>query len=199
MRAPARVIVLTAALAFAPVLTGCGEPPNKEMNQAQGAIDAARAAGAERYAADEYNAAVSALQRSHDAADQRDFRLALNYALDSRERAQNAAREAATQRAQARSQAERLLAQVTAAAAAANERLEGARAAKVPAKALAGPEQRIAGIQHSLQEAGAALGREDYLAAQKVLTGRVEEATAAMREINAAQESIPQRPTRRGR
>jgi len=32
------------------VVTACGEPPNKEMDQAQGAIDAARAAGADRYA-----------------------------------------------------------------------------------------------------------------------------------------------------
>ena len=73
-------------------LVACGEPPDKEMHQAQGAIDAARAAGADTYAPDEFKAAVDALARAQDAVAQRDYRLALNNALDSRERAQNAAR-----------------------------------------------------------------------------------------------------------
>ena len=36
------------------------------MDQAQGAIDAARAAGADRYATEQYEAAVKALQARHD-------------------------------------------------------------------------------------------------------------------------------------
>ena len=74
---------------------GCADPPTKEMNQAQGAIDAARAAGAEQFAADEFQAAVDALKRRDEAVDQRDYRLALSLALDSRERAQDAAKRAA--------------------------------------------------------------------------------------------------------
>ena len=52
-----------AALCLALSLTiGCGgEPPEKEMQQAQGALDAARAAGADVYATDEYGAAQTAL------------------------------------------------------------------------------------------------------------------------------------------
>src|SRR5581483_9749899 len=61
------------------------DPPTKEMNQAQGAIDAARAAGAEQYAPEDFKAAVAALQRSHEAVTQRDYRQALNDALDARE------------------------------------------------------------------------------------------------------------------
>ncbi len=45
----------------------CAEPPNKEINQAQGAIDAARAAGADRFAAAEFSAATDALKRSEEA------------------------------------------------------------------------------------------------------------------------------------
>ena len=41
---------------------GCSEPPQKEMSEAQGAIDAARAAGAERYAVEEFRAATTALK-----------------------------------------------------------------------------------------------------------------------------------------
>jgi len=67
------------------VLPACAEPPSKEINQAQGALDAARAAGADQYATDEYRAAASALKSANDAVTQRDYRLALNFALDSRE------------------------------------------------------------------------------------------------------------------
>ena len=93
---------LSACLLAAVLVTACGDPPNKEMDQAQGAIDAARAAGADHYAATEYTAATDALKRSQDAVGQRDYRQALNEALDSREHAQNAAREAADTKAQVR-------------------------------------------------------------------------------------------------
>ena len=153
------------------------------MNQAQGAIDAARAAGAEQYASDEYTAAVDALRRATDAVAQRDFRQALNDALDSRERAQNAAREASSKKAQARSQAERLVAEVTTALAAATGRLDAARAAKVPAKPLLAAQDVVTATQRALQEAGTALGQEDYLTAQRVLVDRVAKVRAATAQI----------------
>src|SRR3954471_17913851 len=93
----------------------CGDPPDKEMQQAQGAIDAARAAGADQYAKEEFTAAEDALKRSHDAVAQRDYRQALNTALDARERAQLAAKEAAERKAVARTDAERALADADAA------------------------------------------------------------------------------------
>ena len=154
------------------------------MNQAQGAIDAARAAGAEQYATDEYKAAVDALRRAQDAVTQRDYRQALNDALDSRERAQNAAREASSQKAQARSQAERLVAEVTTALAAATGRLDTARTAKVPPKALQTAQDVITSTQRALQEAGTALGQEDYLTAQRVLVDRVAKVRAAAAQID---------------
>ena len=76
------------------------------MNQAQGAIETARAAGADRYAPEEYGAAVAALEKSREMATQRDYRQALNFALDARERAVDAARSGAERMAQVRSEAE---------------------------------------------------------------------------------------------
>ena len=186
MRPSFRAATLAAILSLVVAAAGCGEPPSKEMHQAQGAIDAARAAGAERYAPEEYQAAVDALKRAEDAVAQRDYRLALNHALDSRERAQNSARQAASERAQARSQAERTLADVTTALAAAALKLEAAAEAKVPAKALAGPREVIAATQRQVQEAGTLLGREDYVGAQKALADRVAAVKTAAREIDAA-------------
>ena len=125
-------VLLGPALLAIVSLVACGEPPDKEMHQAQGAIDAARAAGAETYAPDEFKAAVDALTRAQDAVAQRDYRLALNNALDSRERAQNAAKMAADGKAAARSAAERLLADVTSAIAVSAARLQAAEAARAP-------------------------------------------------------------------
>lgn len=180
VRAARAAVLLAIVLATA----GCGDPPTKEMNQAQGAIDAARAAGAEQYASDEYKAAVDALRRAQDAVGQRDYRQALNDALDSRERAQNAAREASSQKALARSQAERLLAEVTTAVAAATGRLDAAHAARVPAKSLQGAQDVVTATQHALQEAGTALGQEDYLMAQRVLADGVAKVRAATAQID---------------
>jgi hypothetical protein len=192
--ARAALVLLLCTLA-----TGCGEPPSKEMHQAQGAIDAARAAGADVYAADEYAAATEALKHAEDAVTQRDYRLALNYALDSRERAQNAAREAATARAQARSTAERMLAEVTAALAAAGTRLDEAHEKRVPARLLAPPQETIASVQRAVQEAGTALGREDYLGAERALRDQAARVRTATAEIDQILATHPSRPSRRGR
>ena len=183
---PARRATQALTLALTLVAGACAEPPNKEMHQAQGAIEAARAAGAERYAATELDAAVKALAQADAAATQRDYRLALNHALDSRERAQSAAREAATGRAAARSRAERLLAEVTTALATATGRLEAAEHAKLPSEALAGPRDQITAVQKAVQEAGTALGREDYLGAAQVLEGRADAVRAAIASVDAA-------------
>src|SRR4051812_29536358 len=65
---------------------GCsGDPPDTEIRRAQTAIDQARAAGAERYARDEFVAAEDSLKQAHDAVTDRDYRLALTRALDSRD------------------------------------------------------------------------------------------------------------------
>ena len=83
-----RITLLISLLLLA--AAGCSEPPQKEIDQAQAAVDLARTAGAETYAAEEYAAAVAGLQKAHAAVEQRDYRQALSYAIDARQRAQNA-------------------------------------------------------------------------------------------------------------
>src|SRR3954449_13445947 len=102
-----RRLLLSLAVLAAVAGAACGDPPDKEMQQAQGAIDAARAAGADQYAREEFTAAQEALKHANEAVADRDYRLALNYALDSRERAQNAAAMAADGKATARVDADR--------------------------------------------------------------------------------------------
>ena len=160
----ARALGLAVAVAATVLSVACGSPPDKEIQEAETAIDAARAAGAEQYARDEFKAAQDALKQAREAVDQRDYRSALNHALDSRERAQNAAKEAADQKAAARGDAERAIANLTTALADARTRLKSAESARVASKTLAKPRQAIADGDHALQKARAAFGNGDYLA-----------------------------------
>lgn len=139
------------------------------MDQAQGAIDAARAAGADQYAAEEYAAAVDALKRSHDAVGQSDYRLALNNALDSRERAQNAARQAADGKAQTRADVERTQAEVNNLLTVARARIEVARKTRAPRRVVNAATEALASIEADVQKAGEAVKAGDYLAARPLL------------------------------
>ena len=175
---------LSACILAAVLVTACGgDPPNKEMDQAQGAIDAARAAGADKYATTEYTAATDALKRAQDAVAQRDYRQALNEALDSREHAQNAARAAADTKAQLRGEVERDMAQIAALIAEANTRLAAATRARVPRRVLDGPRAELAAVDESVQKAGAAMRADDYLAARTDLQGVKERIERAMKAL----------------
>jgi hypothetical protein len=172
------IVVATAACG--------GEPPDREMQQAQGAIDAARAAGAELYAHDEFAAARSALERAEQAVAARDYRLALNHALDSRQRAQNAAKFAADGRAVAHVEADRAVTQLTAAVAAFRTRLKTPDAARLTARVLVAPRRAVADGERAVQEARAALDRGDYAAAQAAAAAANTALGAAMRDLEAA-------------
>jgi hypothetical protein len=152
------------------LVAACASPPHKELDQAQGAIDAARAAGADRYAATELAAAHAALKNANDAAQQGDYRLALNHALDSRDQAQNAARVAADTRARLRGEGERLTAEVTALVAQVRAWIASSASARTP-RTRRTAEQVVTQAAGELQKAGSALQAEDYATAQRLLIG----------------------------
>ncbi|MGE0461245.1 MAG: DUF4398 domain-containing protein [Vicinamibacterales bacterium] len=158
----ARLTSLVAIIVVILLAAACSEPPSKEMNQAQGAIDAARAAGAEQYAPDELKAAIDALAQSEVAVTARDYRLALAHALDSRERAQEAARAAVDARAKARGDAERELAEATALLQRVQARLKDPAVAKLPRRAIAAHQQTVTTVETALQKARASLEVEQY-------------------------------------
>ena len=132
------------------------------MNLAQGAIEAARAAGADQYAPQEFAGAVEALQQSEQAVTQRDYRLALSRAIDSRERAQSAAKAAVVARAKARGDAERVIAVVAIQLTQAHERLKDPVIARLPRRVLDNAQRTLAAADKAMQEARAALASDDY-------------------------------------
>ena len=189
---------LHACLLVSMVVAACGTPPNKEMDQAQGALDAARAAGADRYATAEYDAASNALKLATDAVAQRNYRLALNHALDSRERAQNAARAAAENHARIRGEVERSMAEIAAVLAQANARVAAAETGRIPRRTLAAARRTLAQVNDDVQKAGAAMQANDYLAAQPALTGVKERIEGVIASLDAAAPAQSSRRARQG-
>lgn len=185
MSAP-RGLFMSLAFAAALISGACGDPPDKEMQQAQGAIDAARAAGADQFAPSEFTAAQDALKRANDAVAQRDYRLALNYALDARDRAQAAAREAADRKTAARSEAERALLDALTALTDAHARLRTAEAAHAPGRVLAVARRTIANGEETVQKARAAFDRGEYLGVKDATAQTTEQLRAVARDLEAA-------------
>jgi len=179
-------VVFSALLVGAFLVSACGDPPEKEMQQAQGAIDAARAAGADRYAREELGAAQEALTHAREAVDQRDYRLALNHALDSRERALNAAKAAADNKAATRLEADRALNDAAAALRDAQRALQAVDRTRVSADAIAESRRVIDDADRSVQEARAAFDAGDYLAVPPAVAGVVARLRAAARDLDAA-------------
>jgi hypothetical protein len=175
---------------------GCSEPPQKELDRAQGAIDAARAAGAEQYAPQAYTAANAALKQAHEAVAQRDYRLALTRALDASDRAHDAAKGAADGKARARSEAEAAITTL----AAALDRLQARIAAdrsRVPRRSLDASIRAHRDGDIALQKARAAVATGDYLGAQAGLQNVESRITAEIRAFDNAVQSRPAKPPRR--
>lgn len=190
-----------AAVAICLVLVSlaCSAPPQKEIDRAQGAIDAARAAGAERYAPEPYNAAVTAMQETHQAVEQRDYRLALSRAIDANDRALEAARQAASGKALARSQAESAIAHLATTVRQLDEKLKAAQTARLPAKDLASAKAAREDAERVLQEARAAAAKEDYLAASAATKDIPEKITAEIRALSEIIDARTSRASRRRR
>jgi hypothetical protein len=185
-----------AALTIAAGLlaSACADPPDREMQQAQGAIDAARAAGAEVYAREEFTAAQEALKRANDAVELGDYRLALNHALDSRERAQNAAKMAADGMAAARVEADHAVARLEAAITAAEAALKDAVSKRLPAHALGGLRQAIADSRERLQETREALEKGDYGPAAQAAAAAADALDASVSQAETAAAPASRRP-----
>jgi hypothetical protein len=162
---PAFVLVLSLSAA-------CASPPNREIADAQQALNDARDAGAEQYSPESYKAAADAYRLANEAVMTGDYRLALNRALESREHAQTATRTAADGRARARDEAQQILADVTTQAMAVTAQFEAAEKARTMSRAaLRDVREALTSINDDVQKAGAAIDAENYVEAQEVLTG----------------------------
>lgn len=178
-----RVCVRMAVVGVLCFIAGCSEPPTKERDQAIAAIASAREAGAATYAADDIAAADAALKRFDDFVAQRDYKQALNTALDARDRAIEAAKAATTKQTALRAQAATLLATLDAAVASADVQIKTTRV-----RALAKPTEKLRQARKAaaiaLQEARTKLSAGELTTA----TRRLVDATAVLKRDSDALE-----------
>ena len=151
-------------------LSACSDgPPDKERHRAEGAVQAARAAGAEVYAPAEVEDAQAALSKYDASVAQHDYRQALNNALEARDRAYEAAKQAGNQKAELRSRADRLLVDVQALVGVATTRLTAA------GRSGGAHSERLRALrdaaQGALQETRTLVAKQEYRQALERLSG----------------------------
>jgi len=187
------VLILGSTLAS--TTAGCAAPPQKELDQAQAAIEVAIAAGAERFASADLTAARTAMRQAAEAVTQRDYKLALGHALDGRERAQAATQAATETHARLRDESERAFREVTVLL----DRLRAPRTAAAPTRVTRARARTVraadARLSDSLQKAGALIEAQDYTAAQALLSRLKTELEDVLRELDGGS---PAQSSRRG-
>ena len=161
---------LLITTSFAALTAGCGDdPPTKEIQQAQQAIDTARDAGAALYATEDFTAAEGALKRAQTSVTGNDYRQALNDALDARDRAQTAAKSAGEHKAAAKIEADRALHDTALAIVDARAKLHAAENARRPLRVTVPVRRSLADAETHVQEARTAFDKGDYLEASTLL------------------------------
>lgn len=173
-------------------LVGCAAPPTKELSQAEGAIAAARAAGAAAYATADLQAAEATLARAHAEVTERDFRAALGHALDASARAQVAATAAVEQRVKARLAADQTLDDFATLIEKLDAALATPEAKRVPAPARRSAAAAVTTALTALREAREAVERDD-LAVLRTIPARKATLDAALASLVPP----PPRPARR--
>ena len=162
-RASAALLLCTAAVA-------CGEPPTKEMDLARQTIESARSAQAQRYAPAELTAAQAAMDKSTAAVSNRDFKLALNHALDSHERAKTASSVATAAHRERRTRLDASLTDVTSRLASARTTVAAAARVRSSRRAAARTGRVLDMIEKDLQKAGTLINADDLDAADTLLS-----------------------------
>jgi chromosome segregation ATPase len=159
----------------------CSGPPVKERQEAQTAVEAARSAGAATYDSEDLQAADASLKRYDDAVAQRDYRQALNEALEARERADEATKQANAAKAELRTQADKLTTQLQTLIKTANSRLAGPGSRGTAAERL---RSALRTANTALQDSRSRREAEDYRATVDALTRGV---SALQRELPASE------------
>lgn len=162
---------------------------------ARRAITAAREARAEVYAPAELAAAEQAFEKSGAAVTGRDFKLALNHALTSHERAQAATRLAAEAEAELRGRLGVTLQDATGRLAVAREQVAAAGKVRATRRVSATAGRVLTTIDQDLQKARASVEAGDLKAAGERLEGINGRIATAIEPLSPAKPTVP--PARR--
>ncbi|MFH1569883.1 MAG: hypothetical protein ABIL09_17960 [Gemmatimonadota bacterium] len=164
-----RTSILVLGLVGTALLVGCGgEPPTADLDAAGQSLQAAKTAGAEKYASSQLSAAQQAYDKAKSAYDAEADKLFKNWdetkslLTDAKTKSDRAASAAAQAKAAAKSGAEAAIADAAAAISAARDSLAAAPAGKGTEGDVEQLRTDLDGADADLSAARTAAAREDY-------------------------------------
>jgi hypothetical protein len=184
-------------LVMASLLTGCAKPPTAEMDAAKVAIDAAIAAGADKYAKDGLKSINDAWAAAQDEVKKQEGKLFKNYdnakAMIAKITTDAAAlkTEAEQKKEQAKQEANAASTAATAAVAQAKALLAEAPTGKGTKADIEAMKADLAGIEASVAEIGTLITSEEYFAATDKAKAISAKAADISAQVQAAIDKAP--------
>lgn len=172
-----------ALLAFVVTLVSCGSPPQAELDAAQAALDSARQAGAEEYAADAYNRAKNTLADARAKSESGDYDAAKTTAVQAKDQADQAKSLAESTKARVRDEAQAIVSRVTNAIGDARSAVDGAPRGK-------GADGDLDQLRADLGQAEASLGSARSSLSSGSFNAALTQAKSAESKLNEVQSAV---------
>lgn len=190
MRKPPMLLVFLTLLFIA----GCAQAPIQDIEAAKAAVEAAREANADSYAADEFKAAQDALTSALAEVEAQNSKFPLTRNYDKAVQALKAAKEAADKakanaglnKEKAKKEAEALIAEAQSAVAAAKEALAKAPRGKDTKADIEAMNADLSGLESSLNQANQDMSKQDYLGAKAKAQAVKEKAATIQNDVQQA-------------
>ncbi|MDZ7291639.1 MAG: DUF4398 domain-containing protein [candidate division KSB1 bacterium] len=193
MRGKTFVAIVGLIFALA-LIAGCAKAPQETVDAAKAAMEAAKAAEADRYLADQFNAAKDSLDAAlaEIEAQNSKFALTRNYdrakaLLDAALAAFNTAKDGvAAKKEQVKAEADTLMTQATAAVAEVKKLMAKAPRGKEGKEVLEQMKTELSGVEASLTEATNAMTSGDFLTARDKIKAALDKANSLSQELKDA-------------
>ena len=172
-----------AGIALIMAVVSCGSPPQAELDAAQAALDTARQAGAEAYAADAYNRAKNTLADARAKSEQGEYEAAKTAAVQAKDQADQARSLAESNKARIRDEAQAIVNRLSNAIGDARAAVDGAPRGK-------GADDDLDQLRADLGQAGAALTDARNSLGEGNFNAALEQAKSADSKLGQVQSAV---------
>lgn len=193
MKVKALVTVLVVVFAMA-LMVGCAKVPQQELDAAKAAMDAAKAAEADRYVPELFNAAKDSLNAATAEIEKQNSKFALfrsykrakDLVAKATAGANDAVAQAAVKKEEVKKEAEEILAQVAPAIENVKKLMKKAPRGKEGRAALEAMNSELAAVEASLAEVNTAMTNGDFLTARDKVQANLAKVNSLTEELQAA-------------
>ncbi|HQG45659.1 MAG TPA: DUF4398 domain-containing protein [bacterium] len=193
MKVKALVTVLVVVFAMA-LMLGCAKVPQQELDAAKAALDAAKAAEADRYVPELFNAAKDSLTAATAEIEKqnskfalfRSFKRAKDLIAKVTTGANDAVAQAAVKKEEVKKEAEGILAQITPAIENVKKLMKKAPRGKEGRAALEAINSDLAAVEASVAEVNTAMTNGDFLTARDKAQANLQKLNSLAEELQAA-------------